>query len=54
MSLGLILLIVGAVLLSATLWCIAGFTLLTVMEWIERFMKRYFPQKYYYDWDEEA
>lgn len=52
--LGLYVVLVGMIILAATLWCIAGYVLLTIMELIEKIMKKYFPAKYYYDWDEEV
>lgn len=52
--LGLGLLLAGAVIAVATAFCIAAYIALTAMELIEKFMKKYFPQKYYYDWEEEV
>lgn len=52
--LGLTVLIVGAIIAVATAWCIVGYVILSAMELIEKFMERYFPAKYYYDWDEEV
>lgn len=52
LALGLI--IAGAVIGAATLWCVGAYMFVTAMEMIEKFMKRYFPAKYYYDWDEEV
>lgn len=51
--LGLGLVVAGAVMTVATAICIAAYIVLTAMDLIEKFMKKYFPQKYYYDWDEE-
>lgn len=52
--LGLGLIIAGVIVLVATAFCIAAYIILTAMDLIERFMKKYFPAKYYYDWDEEV
>ena len=52
--LGLGLVIAIAIIAVATAFCIAAYIILTAMELIEKFIKKYFPQKYYYDWDEEV
>ena len=50
----LVVLIIGAVVAAATAWCIAAYIVITTIELIEKIMERYFPHKYYYDWDESV
>lgn len=50
LALGLI--IAGVVIGVATLLCVVAYVWLTAMELIEKIIKRYFPAKYYYDWED--
>lgn len=51
--LGLFVLVLAALIFAATCFCAIGWFVLTIKELVDKFMERYLPRFYYYDYDEE-
>lgn len=49
----LVLVVLGGIVGVLTFWAIVAYILLGISERIDELKKKYAPQYYYYDWNEE-